>query len=166
MTLAALDAAGRGDDHDRLGVVDAGRELVGGEAAEHDRMDGADAGAGEHGDQRFGHHRHVDDDPVALADPVPDQGTGEAGDQVLQLGIGDRALGAGDGAVVDDGGLGAAAGRDVPVDGIVAGVQPAALEPAIERGLVRIEDRSQGRSQCSADAASAQKGAGCSRLRS
>ena len=37
------------------------------------------------------HHRHVDDDPVALADPVPDQGTGEAGDQVLQLGVGDRA---------------------------------------------------------------------------
>ncbi len=64
--LGTLDAARGRDDQDRLGVVDAGRELVGGKAAEHHRMDGADAGAGEHGDQRLGHHRHVDDDPVAL----------------------------------------------------------------------------------------------------
>jgi hypothetical protein len=35
-------------------------------------MDGADAGAGEHRDHRLRHHRHVDDDPVALADALPE----------------------------------------------------------------------------------------------
>ena len=49
------------------GVVDAHRQLVGREAAEHHRVDGAQAGAGEHGDDRLGHHRHVDDHAVALA---------------------------------------------------------------------------------------------------
>ena len=38
------------------------------EAAEHDRMDRADARAGEHREQRLGHHRHVEDDAVALGD--------------------------------------------------------------------------------------------------
>ena len=52
---------------DRLGVVDAGGELVRGEAAEHDGMDGADPRAGQHRDDRLRHHRHVDDDAVALA---------------------------------------------------------------------------------------------------
>jgi hypothetical protein len=76
---AGLDAAGGGHDHLGLGVVDAGGELLGGEAAEDDGVHRADAGAGEHGDQRLGDHRHVDDDPVALADAVLDQRAGEAG---------------------------------------------------------------------------------------
>ena len=66
---ARLDAAARGQNDLRLGVVDAGRELLGGEAAEHHRMHGADARAGEHGDDRLGNHRHVDQHPVARRDP-------------------------------------------------------------------------------------------------
>ncbi len=131
---AALDAAARRDDHDGLGVVDAGRQLVGGEAAEHYRVDGADAGAGQHRHQRFRHHRHVDDDPVALAHAVLHQGAGEPGDEALQLDVADLADAAGDGAVVDDRRLLAAAGRNVAIDGIEAGVEHAAGEPA-RRGL-------------------------------
>ncbi len=66
---AGLDAARRRQDGGRLGVLDARGKLRRGEAAEHHRVDGADAGAGQHGDHRFRHHRHVDDDPVALLDP-------------------------------------------------------------------------------------------------
>ena len=64
--LLDLDAAGRGQDESRLGVVDPGRELFGGEAAEYDRVDRADARAGQHGHRGLGDHRHVDDDPVAF----------------------------------------------------------------------------------------------------
>ena len=137
---AHLDAAGGGDDQDGLGVVDAGRELVRGEAAEDHGVDGADPGTGQHRDQRLGHHRHVDDDPVTLAGTVLDQGAGEAADKILELGVGDRAPAVGDRAVVDDRGLHAAAGGDVAVDGVVAGVERAAVEPAVEGRLVGIED--------------------------
>ena len=61
-----LDAAGGGDDHLGLAVVDPHRQLVRREAAEDHRVHRADPGAGEHRHQRLGHHRHVDDDPVAL----------------------------------------------------------------------------------------------------
>ena len=65
---AGLDAAARRQDDLRLAVVDAGRELLGREAAEHHRMNRADARAGEHRDHRLRHHRHVEDDAVALGD--------------------------------------------------------------------------------------------------
>ena len=48
------------------GVLDAVLERRRREAAEHHRVDGADAGAGVHRDQHLRHHRHVDDDAVAL----------------------------------------------------------------------------------------------------
>ena len=38
-----------------------------GKAAEHHRMDCAKPGAGEHRKQSLRHHRHVDDNTVALA---------------------------------------------------------------------------------------------------
>ena len=86
---------------DRLGVVDAGGQLRRGEAAEHHRMDGADARAGQHGDHRLGHHRHVDDDAVALADAQVLQHAAQRRHLVAQLGVGVGARGLGDGAVVD-----------------------------------------------------------------
>ena len=137
--LRALDAARCRDDQDGLGIVDPGRELVGGEAAEHDRVDRADARAGEHGHQRFGDHGHVDNHTVAVAHAMADHHPGEAGDHALQLGVGDRALAAGDGAVVDDRRLAATAGSNVPVDRVVAGVEPTTLEPAIEGGVRVVE---------------------------
>ena len=44
----------------------AGRVL----AAEDHGVDGADARAGEHGDDRLGHHRHINDDAVAHRDAL------------------------------------------------------------------------------------------------
>ena len=68
-TRRRLDAAARRDDDHRLGVLDAGRELGRGEPAEHHRVHRPQPGAGEHRDDGLGHHRHVDDDAVALLDP-------------------------------------------------------------------------------------------------
>src|SRR6202011_3876744 len=53
----------------------------------------------------------------------------------------DLALGAGDRRVVDDGGLVGAAGLDVAVDRVVAGVADAARKPAAIDAGARIEDR-------------------------
>ena len=133
---AGLDAAARRQHQLGLGVVDAGRELLGGETAEHHRVDGADARAGEHGEQRLGDHRHVDDDAVALADAEIDERRGKRRDLVLQLAIGDAPLRMRDRAVVIDRRLVAAAGGDMAVDGVEAGVQRRVGEPAaVDAGL-------------------------------
>jgi hypothetical protein len=106
-----FDPAGGRDDRLRRAVVDPDGQFVRGKAAEDDRVDGPQPGAGQHRLQRLGDHRHVDDDAVALGDPLGLQRAGQAGHALLQLGIGDDVLGAGDGAVVDDGGLLAAPGQ-------------------------------------------------------
>jgi hypothetical protein len=61
--------SGKPPSASRLGVVDPGGELLRGKAAEHHRMHRPDARAGEHRDNRFQHHRHVEDDAIPLADP-------------------------------------------------------------------------------------------------
>ena len=138
--LAALDAAGRGDDGLGLAVVDAGRQLMRGEAAEHDGMDGAQSGACQHGYDRLRDHRHIQDHPVALGDAKVTQRPGEPCGQVEQLGIGDGLDGAGDRAVIDDGGLIAAPGFDVAIHGVVGCIQHTALEPAVERRVGAVEN--------------------------
>src|SRR5207245_1607023 len=82
-----LDAARGGDDQRRLGVADAGRQLMRREAPEHDRMDRADARAREHRDHRFRDHGHIDDHPVGGSDALASQDPGKAGDLVTQLPI-------------------------------------------------------------------------------
>ena len=67
------------------GVVDPAGQLVRREAAEHHRVDRADARAGQHRDQRLGHHRHVDDHAVAVADALAPQRAGEARHLILEL---------------------------------------------------------------------------------
>ena len=130
---ARLDAARRGEDDLRPGVVDAGRQLRRGEPAEDHRVDRADPRAGQHGDDRLGDHRHVDDHAVALPDARTDQGAGEPAHVGEQLRIRDGALRAGDRRVVVDGDLLAAAGVDVPVERVEAGVERGAREPPVER---------------------------------
>ncbi len=136
---ALLDTAGGGDDGLRGGVVDAHGQFVRGEAAEDDRVDRAEAGAGEHGHGRLGDHRHVDDDSIALGHALVGQSPREAGDLVEQFCVGDGTDGVGDRRVVDDGGLIAAAVRDMAVDRVVADVELAVGEPAIDR-RIRIVD--------------------------
>ena len=113
---ARLDPARRRDDRHRRRIVDAHRQLARSEAAEHHRMHRPEPRAGEHRDNRLGDHGHVDDDPVAPAHAQPGEHAGEARDLVAQIGIGVPAPGIGDGAVVDEGRLIAAAVLDVEVE--------------------------------------------------
>ena len=135
---AHLYAAGGAYDQLGLGVVDAHRQLVGGEAPEDDGVNGAEPGRGQHGDNRFRHHGHVDDHAITAPDPQPLEDAGEAGHLVpeLQVGVGLHRT-AGDRAVVDERRLLAAAVVHVTVQRVVAGVAFGAREPAGE-GLVRI----------------------------
>ena len=64
--LAAAQAFIGGDDDARAAVRDAPGQRIGGEAAEHDGMNRADARAREHRDRRFGNHRQIDRDAIAL----------------------------------------------------------------------------------------------------
>ena len=134
---AGLDAARAGDHEFRPRIVDAGGELRRGKAAEDDGMHGAEPGAGEHRENRLRHHRHVDDDAVALFDAEIHEHGGERLHFDEQLAVADAPLRAGDRAVVEDGRLVRALGG-VAVDAVVAGVAFGADEPAAvdaERGV-------------------------------
>ena len=133
---ADLEAAARRQDELRLGVVDAGRELVRGEAAEHHRVHRADARASEHGDHRFRHHGHIEDDAIALRDAEIAQDRGEHLRLHLQAVIADGALLTRKRGIVDDRRLLAAPAQDVAVDRVPAGVADAAGEPApVDAGI-------------------------------
>src|SRR6056297_4220199 len=129
---AGFDTAGGGDDRLGFRVVDADRQFARGKAAEHHRMDCAQPGTGQHRLERLGYHRHVDDDAVALLDPLGAQRTRQTGHAIAQFGIGDLVHRAGDRAVIDDRNLAAAPGLDMAVDGVPAGVGLAVGEPFIE----------------------------------
>ena len=161
---AGLDAAARGQDHLRLGVVDAGRELLGGEAAEHHRMHRSDPGAGEHGHDRLGDHRHVDQHAVARVDAEVLQHRGERRGLIEQFAIGDGPLRPGDGAVVIERRLIAAAPFHMAVERVVAGVDARVGEPAAVDARPGIEDPlRRARSRRSPRAALAQNACGSAR---
>jgi hypothetical protein len=136
---ARLDAARcRQHQHGRT-VVDAGGKLVGGKAAEHHGMHGAQPRAGQHRHHRFGDHRHVDDDAIALADAERCDGAGKLRHVIAQLAVGETLLGAGDGRIVDQRRLLGTATFHMAVERIVAGVELAPGEPAVERRLAVVE---------------------------
>ncbi len=95
-------------------------------------MDGAESRRSEHGDHGLGHHRHVNDDPVAFRHPLAGQHSGKARDLVAQLAVGEDTLRVGDRRVVDECGLVGAAVVDVTVERVRARVHATAREPAIE----------------------------------
>ena len=91
--LAAPVAAVGGDAQLGLAVVDAVAQRLGREAAEHHGVGRADARAGQHGDGRLGHHRHVDGHPVAaLRRPACCRALGEPADLGVQLAVGEHPL--------------------------------------------------------------------------
>ncbi len=102
-------------------------------------MDGAQSRAGEHRHHRFGDHRHVEDDAIALADALSRDHPGDARHLVAQLAIGEGLLGVGEWRIVDQRRLLRAATLHVPVERVVAGVEFAALEPTIERRVRPVE---------------------------
>ena len=124
----------------RMRILDADGKLVGRKPAEHHGVDGADARAGQHGDQRFRDHRHVDDDAVALPNAHLLQDAAECRDFVQHLGVGVNLLLAGYGAIVDDGRLHTAPALHMPVEAVVAGVRHPAREPAAVNALGSVED--------------------------
>ena len=126
---AAAQALVRGDDEDRLRVLDAAGERVGREAAENHGMDGAEPCAGEHRIGRLGDHRHVDRDPVALGDAAVAHDIRHAADLVVQLPIGDMLRFARVVALPDDRHL-VGPRRQVPVDAVIGDVGRAVLKPA------------------------------------
>ena len=126
--LAAAHAGVRRDHDLWLGVVDAGGERTGGEAAKHHRVDGTDAHRGEHRENRLGDHRHVDQHAVALAHSQALQHGRHALHFGVQLGVGVGLLLAGLGRDVDQRRL-LGAILQVPVNGVVAEIGFAADEP-------------------------------------
>ena len=136
---ARFHAAGGRHDHRRRRVVDAHRQFIAGEAAEHHRVDRADAGAGEHGDNRLGHHGHIDDNPVAPRHTLAAQQTGAARHLVQQLAEGIAAFAGGDRAVVDQRRLLAPALLDVNIHRVETGIGDAVRVPAVERRVAVIQ---------------------------
>ena len=133
---SGFEPAGGGDNSLRCGIVDPHGQLMRREAAEDDGMDRAEAGTGQHRLKRLGHHRHVDDDAVALADALGLQRPGKACHAIAQLAIGDALGGMGDRAVMDDGQLLSAPALHMAVDRVPAGVDHPVREPFIKRCIL------------------------------
>ncbi len=134
---AAAHALVGGDEHARFAVLDAAGERIGREAAEHYGMNGADARASEHGVGRFGNHREINGDAVALLDAALLQDVSEAAHFRVQFLIGDLLVVLGVVAFPDDGDL-LAALLQVAVDAVVSRVGLAVLEP-FDRNLAGAE---------------------------
>src|SRR5690606_18718720 len=126
--LAAAHALVGGDHHLALGVLNAVAQRLGGESTEHHRVHGADPGTCEHGEGRLGNHRHVQTDPVTLADTALLEHVGQAADLVMQFAVGDVAGLVGIVAFPDDGRL-VGALLQVAVDAVDADVEFGIDEP-------------------------------------
>ncbi len=135
-----LQAAARRDDELGLAIVNANGELIGGETAEDDGMYRADARCRQHGDRRLRDHRHIDDDPVALADAKLAIDRRHRLHVREQRGIGDLLNPVGDGAVVDESRLLTASRLHVAIETIVAGVGNAIDEPMSIGPAFRLEN--------------------------
>ena len=134
-----LDAAGCSQYGFWLGVINPHGQFICSKTAKDHRMNGANTRASQHCHNRFGHHRHVNNHPVALGDALGAQRTGEAGSFIAQIGIADGVFLSGDGAVIDNRGLRAFACNHMAVDCIIAGVDHRIRIPFIKRCLAGIQ---------------------------
>src|SRR4029078_2510817 len=100
---------------------------VGGDATKDDSVRRPDPGAGEHRDRELGDHRHVDRDPVALADPQLAERVRRLLALPQECGVGYRP---GIAWLADPvvGDLVAESVRDVPLDAVLRDVQLPATE--------------------------------------
>ncbi len=137
---AGLEPAARREDQLRLGVLDPGRKFLRREAAEHHAVHRADPRAGQHRDHGFRHHRHIEDDAVALGDAEILHDRGERLHLVQHLGIGEFADAARKRRIVDQRQLIGASAGDVTIERVVAGVDHGAGEPAAVESERGIED--------------------------
>ena len=91
-------------------------------------MNRTNPGAGQHGIGSFRNHRHVNADPVTLADPLCLHRIGKPADMFMQLAIGDLRVVFRVIAFPDDRGL-VATGFQMPVDAVNTGVQRTVFIP-------------------------------------
>ena len=126
--LAAAVGAVGGDHELGFGVIDPGPQGVGGEAAEHHRVHGADPGAGQQRDDGFGDHGQVHGHAVALGHAEGLEGVRGLLDLFGELGVGVGAGVAGFALEVDGDPVPEPV-FDVPVQGVVGGVDLPADEP-------------------------------------
>ena len=117
-------------------IVDAGRELCRCKTAKHHGMWYPQPCAGEHRHSCLRHHRHVDDNPVAFLDAIAAQHGCQRNDIVFQFFIADRALIAGDWAVINDRCLIGSPTFDMAVNAIVTGIECAIGVPATIGALI------------------------------
>ena len=103
-------------------------------------MHRADPRAGQHRDHGLRHHRHIEDDAVALGDAEILHNGGERLHLMQHLGVGQFGDAAGQRRIVDQRHLAGAAAGDVTVERVVAGVDHRAGEPATVKSASRIED--------------------------
>src|SRR6476620_5616028 len=104
-----------------------------GKPYEDHRVDGADARAGKDSETGLGDHRHVDDDPIALAHSERLHGCRETIYLGMQLAKGVRLLLVGLGRDIDECLL-IATQMEMPVDGVMAQIGLSADEPLGEGG--------------------------------
>ena len=136
--LAAAATGIGGDHHFGAAVGNTTGQRIRGKAGKHHGMDGANAGAGQHGENGFRDHRHIDHHPVALADTLSLERIGELADMQVQSLVGDlSAWLAGFIRFPVQGDRIAIAGQ-VTVDAIAAGVQLAVIKPA-NMDIIRVE---------------------------
>ncbi len=136
----ALDTAAGGEDDLRLAIIEAGGELFRCKPAEHHRVDGADARASEHCEHRLRHHRHVDDDAVALLHAEVAEDSAEQLHLGQHAAVGEGLHGVGDRRVVNQRRLVIAAGEHMTIERVVAGVAGGPAEPAAIDAGVLVED--------------------------
>ena len=136
--LALAVRAVGGDDELGAGIVDAGAQALGREAAEHDGVHGAEPRDGEHGDDGLRNDRQVDRDAIALADAEAREEVGGALDLDRELGVGEAAAVAGLALPVDRDAV-AVAREHVPVEAVVGDVELTVTEPAGDGGVRPVE---------------------------
>ena len=88
--LAAAQTFVGGDDEFGCRIGNPSGQRIRRKAAEHHRVHRADARAGEHRDCRFGNHRHIDGDAVALRHAETFQQVRGFANLLVQLAIADR----------------------------------------------------------------------------
>src|SRR5699024_5254590 len=137
-----FDPAGGGDNDFRRGVVDACGEFFWGEPAEDDRVHRADPRGGQCRDDRFGHHRHVNQYPIALAHAQLGEASGEGADLVEQLTIRVLARAAGDRRIPDQRRLFSTAWRDMTVQQVVARIEFRVGKPPVYGRIAAVQTAS------------------------
>src|SRR5262249_40955793 len=112
---------------------------MGGKTSEDHRVNRPNPGTGQHGNDGFWHHRHIDDDPVAFLNSLAHQHSGKTRHLIQQLTITEGFDCPSYGAIVDESRLISSALFDMPIEGVVARVHHASGEPAIKRRTGSIE---------------------------